>query len=77
MFDRIQHPPRGRHGGADGASARVYIKGGEELPGMGRAVIPAGQHMVLETAGGSGRGNPDLRQQSSRDDDAQSGLISD
>ncbi|MBO6557098.1 MAG: hydantoinase B/oxoprolinase family protein [Pseudomonadales bacterium] len=77
MFDRIQHPPRGRHGGEDGASARVYIKDGEELPGMGRAVISAGQHMVLETAGGGGRGNPDLRQPSSRDDDAQSGLISD
>ncbi len=75
MFDRIQHPPRGRHGGEDGASARVYIKDGEELPGMGRAVIPAGGHMVLETAGGSGRGNPDLRQQSSKDDDALSGLI--
>lgn len=75
MFDRIQHPPRGRHGGQDGAPARVYIKDGETLPGMGRAVIPAGGRMVLETAGGSGRGEPDRRLQESRANDTKSGLI--
>jgi len=61
MFDRINHPPRGRDGGKPGASARVTIKGGNELKGMGREVIPAGASMVLETAGGGGRGDPARR----------------
>lgn len=61
MFDRIHHPPRGRQGGKSGAPARVYIKNGPALRGMGREIIPAGKHMVLETAGGGGRGDPALR----------------
>lgn len=77
MFDRIQHPPRGRHGGESGAAARVYIKNGEALTGMGRALIPEGQTMVLETAGGGGRGNSEHRRQSLVEEDKKNGLISD
>ena len=58
MFDRINHPPRGRYGGGNGAPARVYLKEGGALKGMGRETIPAGKTMVLETAGGGGRGDP-------------------
>ena len=76
MFDRIDHPPRGRHGGGDGAPARVYIKDGPTLKGMGRELIPAGSRMVLETAGGSGRGLPGDRDQDSISRDHLSGLIS-
>jgi len=61
MFDRIAHPPRGRRGGEAGQGARVYIKGGTELRGMGRETIPPGCSMVLETAGGGGRGRPEDR----------------
>jgi len=61
MFDRIEHPARGRPGGAPGAPARVYVKDGPTLRGMGRETIPAGCRMVLETAGGGGRGEPDDR----------------
>ena len=61
MFDRIAHPPRGRRGGAAGQGARVYVKGGGELRGMGRETIPPGCSMVLETAGGGGRGRPEDR----------------
>jgi N-methylhydantoinase B len=56
MFDRIDHPPRGRDGGEAGAPAKVYIKNGLTLKGMGREVIPAGEVLVLETAGGAGQG---------------------
>jgi N-methylhydantoinase B len=76
MFDRIDHPPRGRHGGGDGAPARVYIKDGPALKGMGRELIPAGSRMVLETAGGSGRGLPEDRDRDSISRDHLSGLIS-
>jgi N-methylhydantoinase B len=65
MFDRIQHPPRGRQGGMSGAPASVYINDGTRLRGMGREIIPAGKHMVLETAGGGGRGEPEKRDPSS------------
>ena len=76
MFDRIDHPPRGRHGGGDGAPASVYIKDGPTLKGMGRELIPAGSTMVLETAGGSGRGHPEDRDRDSISSDHLSGLIS-
>jgi N-methylhydantoinase B len=76
MFDRIDHPPRGRHGGGDGAPASVYIKDGPTLKGMGREIIPAGSTMVLETAGGSGRGHPEDRDRNSISSDQLSGLIS-
>ena len=76
MFDRIDHPPRGRHGGGNGAPASVYIKDGPTLKGMGRELIPAGSTMVLETAGGSGRGHPEDRDRDSISSDQLSGLIS-
>ena len=41
MFDRIKNPPRGRHGGGAGRSAKVYLKGDKVLNGMGRELIPA------------------------------------
>jgi N-methylhydantoinase B len=76
MFDRIDHPPRGKHGGGNGAPASVYIKDGPTLKGMGRELIPAGSRMVLETAGGSGRGHPEDRDRDSISSDQLSGLIS-
>jgi len=76
MFDRVHHPARGRQGGEPGATARVYIKGGPDLRGMGREIIPAGQRMVLETAGGGGLGEPAKRDVAAIDDDRLKGLIS-
>ena len=61
MFDRIKHAPRGRQGGEPGQAARVYVNDGTVLRGMGREIIPAGKSMVLETAGGGGRGDPSDR----------------
>lgn len=74
MFDRIDHPPRGRDGGESGAPARVYIKSGTNLRGMGREIIPAGESMVLETAGGGGRGDPADRDPENSASDRLNGL---
>lgn len=74
MFDRIKHPPRGRQGGKSGAPARVYVKDGPELRGMGRETIPAGGRMVLETAGGGGRGDPADRDPRKVAEDTEQGL---
>jgi len=76
MFDRIDHPPRGRDGGESGAPARVYLKSGAKLKGMGREIIPAGASMVLETAGGGGRGDPSGRDSKSVEADEKCGLVS-
>jgi N-methylhydantoinase B len=74
MFDRIEHPPRGRQGGHAGEAARVYVSDGTPLRGMGREIIPAGKSMVLETAGGGGRGNPDDRDPEKQKQDLLNGL---
>ncbi len=75
MFDRIGHPARGRQGGQAGKPARVYIKDGPDLRGMGREIIPAGNSMVLETAGGGGRGDPRDRDLAAIEKDRLNGLI--
>ncbi|MDH3430832.1 MAG: hydantoinase B/oxoprolinase family protein [Gammaproteobacteria bacterium] len=74
MFDRINHPPRGRDGGQAGAPASVYTSGGKKLSGMGREIIPAGESMVLETAGGGGRGDPGDRDEAAVAADRKNGL---
>ena len=74
MFDRVEHPPRGRDGGEAGAPARVYLKSGARLKGMGREVIPAGDSMVLETAGGGGRGDATDRDPDAIVNDKRNGL---
>jgi len=76
MFDRIDHPPRGRSGGGPGKPARVYTSDGTRLRGMGREIIPAGQSMILETAGGGGRGLPQDRDPEKTKRDIDSGLSS-
>ena len=42
MFDRVNHPPRGRDGGRPGRTGRIYLKSGAaEFKGKGRQVIRA------------------------------------
>ncbi|GJL95289.1 MAG: N-methylhydantoinase B [Hyphococcus sp.] len=74
MFDRITYPPRGRKGGEAGEAGRVYLKGGVSLRGMGRETIPAGAHLVIETPGGGGIGNPSNRDKEAIATDRRDGL---
>ncbi|POR47771.1 hydantoinase B/oxoprolinase family protein [Bosea psychrotolerans] len=57
-FDRIDHPPRGRDGGGNGAAGYVGLKSGKKLKGKGFQEIPAGDRLVVLTPGGAGIGNP-------------------
>ena len=75
MFDRIKHPPRGRRGGHNGENAKVYLKHGKPINGMGRELIEGGMTLVLETAGGGGLGNPDMRDPESVENDKRAELI--
>jgi N-methylhydantoinase B len=79
MFDRLRHPPRGRQGGGPGAAAKVYLVDEQghrdvDLKGMGREIVPAGRRMVLETAGGGGRGDPADRDPQATERDRRNGL---
>jgi len=76
MFDRVEHPPRGRRGGGDGAPGKVYVRDGDALRGKGRDEVPAGAVLVMETPGGGGSGDPANRDPARIRADVDAGLIS-
>lgn len=61
MFDRVDHPPRGREGGSNGASGAVLLDDGTVLATKGRQYVPAGRRLILQLPGGGGYGAPDKR----------------
>lgn len=61
MFDRVDHPPRGREGGANGAAGAVLLDDGTILATKGRQHVPAGRRLILQLPGGGGYGAPDKR----------------
>jgi len=61
MFDRIDHPARGRAGGGDGAPGAVLLDDGTRLASKGRQHVPAGRRLVLQLPGGGGYGPPEKR----------------
>ena len=76
MFDRVIHPPRGRNGGNNGMTGRLYLKSGTELKGKGRQSIPKGERIVMEMPGGGGLGDPKARDRKAILNDVQNGLVS-
>ena len=58
LFDRIDHPARGRGGGENGAPGAVSLAGGRKLKGKGKQIVPGGDRLVLELPGGGGIGEP-------------------
>ena len=56
-FDRIDHPPRGRDGGQNGAPGVVAIKDGRTMKGKGMQVIHPGERLLIMTPGGGGLGH--------------------
>ena len=61
MFDRVDHPARGRHGGTDGAPTTVALDDGTRLRGKGRQPVPQGARVMLAFPGGAGYGDPARR----------------
>ena len=76
MFDRVIFPPRGRNGGCNGITGRIFLKSGKELKGKGRQSIPRGDCVVIEMPGGGGLGNPKNRKRESIANDVKNGLVS-
>jgi N-methylhydantoinase B len=65
MFDRVDHPARGRQGGENGATMTLSHSDGTPMKGKGKQFVPAGDRVMLAMPGGAGYGDvadrdPDL-----------------
>jgi N-methylhydantoinase B len=76
MFDRIEHPARGRDGGAPGAAGRVRFTDGAEGRGKGQQAVPPGARLVMELPGGGGHGDPAERPRDAVARDVAEGYVS-
>jgi N-methylhydantoinase B len=76
MFDRVNHPAKGRDGGRDGAPGSVTLDDGTKLRPKGWQHVPAGRRLVLELPGGGGYGDPARRSNAARSEDVSRGYVS-
>ncbi len=76
MFDRIDNAARGRAGGEDGASGKVYLDDGTPFSGMGKQTVPADRRLILELPGGGGFGDPAERDPEQIENDKTQGYVS-
>ena len=56
MFDRVDHPARGRQGGASGAPTTIARDDGTPMQGKGKQFVADGTRVVLGLPGGAGYG---------------------
>ncbi len=65
MFDRVDHPARGRRGGGEGGATEIAQDDGTKMRGKGKQFVPHGRIVEMAFPGGAGYGraaarNPDL-----------------
>ncbi len=58
MFDRVDHPARGRRGGMAGAPTTIAQDDGTAMRGKGKQFVPHGRRVLLAFPGGAGYGDP-------------------
>ena len=58
MFDRVEHPARGRRGGHPGAPTAIAQDDGSPMRGKGKQFVPHGRRVMLSLPGGAGYGDP-------------------
>ncbi|SHF17853.1 N-methylhydantoinase B [Litoreibacter ascidiaceicola] len=58
MFDRVDHPARGRRGGKAGACTTIAQDDGSKMYGKGKQFVPHGRKVMLALPGGAGYGDP-------------------
>lgn len=61
MFDRVNHPAKGRDGGGAGAAGVVALDDGTRMWPKGWQHVPAGRRLVLHLPGGGGFGDAGQR----------------
>jgi N-methylhydantoinase B len=76
LYDRIDHPPRGRGGGRDGAAGSVVLASGRALRGKGLQTVPKGDRAIISMPGGGGLGDPLQRDPVAVAADVRLGLVS-
>ena len=76
MFDRVDHPARGRHGGQDGAPTTIAQDDGSKMNGKGKQFVPRGRRVKLAFPGGAGYGAPKDRDPALVQRDLEHGYIS-
>ncbi|MEE2768994.1 MAG: hydantoinase B/oxoprolinase family protein [Actinomycetota bacterium] len=75
MFDRVENPARGRHGGESGAPGNVYLDDGTPFNAKGKQPVPAGRRLILELPGGGGFGDPTERDPEASERDRSQGYV--
>jgi len=76
FYDRIDHPPRGRDGGREGAAGSVVLGSGRTLRGKGQQTVPKGDRVIISMPGGGGLGDPLQRDPAAVAGDVRLGLVS-
>lgn len=61
MFDRVDHPAKGRNGGQNGSATTIAQDDGSPMNGKGKQFVPHGRKVVLAFPGGAGYGDPSDR----------------
>ena len=61
MFDRVDHPARGRRGGGAGATTTIAQDDGTPMNGKGKQFVAHGRRVVMAFPGGAGYGEPSER----------------
>ena len=61
MFDRVDHPARGRRGGGAGAPTTIAQDDGSAMNGKGKQFVAHGRRVVMAFPGGAGYGDPSER----------------
>ncbi len=56
MFDRVDHPARGRRGGQAGAATTIAQDDGTAMNGKGKQFVPHGRKVMMAFPGGAGYG---------------------
>jgi len=58
MFDRVDHPARGRRGGGPGAPTTIAQDDGTPMKGKGKQFVAHGRRVTMAFPGGAGYGAP-------------------
>jgi N-methylhydantoinase B len=76
IFDRVEHPPKGRDGGGTGMAGAIHLTSGTTLRTKGFQIVPEGERLVLQLPGGGGMGDPATRDPALVARDVRDGLVS-
>ncbi len=76
MFDRVDHPARGRRGGGAGAPTTIAQDDGTKMRGKGKQFVGHGRRVMLAFPGGAGYGDPAQRAEEDVKRDLARGYIS-